>query len=169
MTLTAMKYVKVLWELRMPVEPVKEAARLYTEENTLRQVLLHPGISGAEKEAVIRRIFPKEIQGFLAVLCRHKEAGALAEIAHAYETYVNEHQDVLNARLLCVTPPNEAQEEGIRDFLKREFGVQQVDLQITRDSSLIGGFRLQAQGREYDRSIRGRLDEIRQELTQNRK
>ena len=46
------------------------------------------------------------------------------------------------AKLYCVTPPDERQIEGFKDFLGRTFGVR-PQLEIVRDPSLIGGFRLE--------------------------
>ena len=64
-----------------------------------------------------------------------------------------------------MTPPGDEQLEGIRNFLCREFQVQKVEIRIIEDKSLIGGFILQAGGKEYDWSLRGRCRRLEQKLT----
>ena len=44
-------------------------------------------------------------------------------------------QSRLTATLLCVTPPDERQEQGIRAFLQKKYG-EDVALTIQQDSSL---------------------------------
>ena len=43
--------------------------------------------------------------------------------------------------------------------------MQKADIQLTEDKSLIGGFVLQADGQEYDWSLRGRFRRMEQRLT----
>ncbi len=164
MTQTAMKYTKVLWELSIPVEDVKGAARLYESSEELSQVLIHPEIPAQKKYAVIDRLFTPSVQSFLKVLCRQGEISYLPEIAQAYEAYAHEHKNVLDAQIVCVNPPDEKQMEGFRDFLKKQYQAEEVNLTIVREPSLIGGFLLRVQGEEYDYSLRGRLNRMAQTL-----
>ena len=64
-----------------------------------------------------------------------------------------------------VTAPKDAQLDGIRAFLCREFGAQKAEIEMIEDKSLIGGFILQADGREFDWSMRGRYRMLQQKLT----
>ncbi len=63
------------------------------------------------------------------------------------------------AKLYCVTPPDERQIEGFKDFLGRTFGVR-PQLEIVRDPSLIGGFRLEYGDNIYDWSAKGRIEKF---------
>ena len=51
------------------------------------------------------------------------------------------------------------------DFLRREFGAKEVILTLREDKSLIGGFILSAGDKEFDWSLRGRYNNLRQKLT----
>ena len=53
----------------------------------------------------------------------------------------------------------------MEDFLRREFGAQEVILTLREDKSLIGGFILSAGDKEFDWSLRGRYNNLRQKLT----
>ena len=65
-------------------------------------------------------------------------------------------QSRLTATLLCVTPPDEHQEQGIRAFLQKKYG-EDVALTIQQDSSLKSGFQLHVGSEVYDWSAKGRI------------
>ncbi len=67
------------------------------------------------------------------------------------------------AKLYCVTPPDEAQKDGIADFLGKKFGIR-PEIKVIRDLSLVGGFRLEYGGEVYDWSARGRIDRLREDI-----
>lgn len=74
-------------------------------------------------------------------------------------------QSRLTATLLCVTPPDEHQEQGIRAFLQKKYG-EDVALTIQQDSSLKSGFQLHAGSEVYDWSAKGRMEQFRQQVEQ---
>ena len=74
-------------------------------------------------------------------------------------------QSRLTATLLCVTPPDEHQEQGIRAFLQKKYG-EDVALTIQQDSSLKSGFQLHVGSEVYDWSTKGRMEQFRQQVEQ---
>lgn len=74
-------------------------------------------------------------------------------------------QSRLTATLLCVTPPDEHQEQGIRVFLQKKYG-EDVALTIQQDSSLKSGFQLHVGSEVYDWSAKGRMEQFRQQVEQ---
>ena len=74
-------------------------------------------------------------------------------------------QSRLTATLLCVTPPDEHQEQGIRAFLQKKYG-EDVALTIQQDTSLKSGFQLHVGSEVYDWSAKGRMEQFRQQLEQ---
>lgn len=74
-------------------------------------------------------------------------------------------QSRLTATLLCVTPPDEHQEQGIRTFLQKKYG-EDVALTIQQDSSLKSGFQLHVGSEVYDWSAKGRMEQFRQQVEQ---
>lgn len=74
-------------------------------------------------------------------------------------------QSRLTATLLCVTPPDEHQEQGIRVFLQKRYG-EDVALTIQQDSSLKSGFQLHVGSEVYDWSAKGRMEQFRQQVEQ---
>ncbi len=74
-------------------------------------------------------------------------------------------QSRLTATLLCVTPPDERQEQGIRAFLQKKYG-EDVALTIQQDASLKSGFQLHVGSEVYDWSAKGRMEQFRQQVEQ---
>lgn len=72
----------------------------------------------------------------------------------------------LEAVLCCVTAPDEKQLEGIRSFLKKEYDTDSVNIDIKKDESLIGGFKLQVGTREFDWSTKEKLNQLDSRLTE---
>ena len=165
MTTAAVNYAKVLYELSVPEEAVKESKRLMQENPELVRCLENPLIAFEATEDIIDRIFPMEIRSFLKVVCRHRKMGAWKEIFEAYRSMCLRDKKILEAEMLCVTPPEKEQLEGIRNFLCREFQMKTAEIRITEDKSLIGGFIQRAGGREFDWSLRGRYCRLHQKLT----
>lgn len=164
MTITANKYVKALGALEMPVEIMNEALEIYDAEPCLAGILQSPAVYNEQKYAAIDRIFPEKCRNLLKVLCRQADMEFFPEIVEGYQQYVNEHQQVLDAKLRFVTPPTDAQAEEMKAFLRDKYEVKDVNLVMEEDASLIGGFVLEADGSEYDWSLRGRIAGLRNKL-----
>ena len=164
MTQTAAKYARALWEVNLPDEAIDQMMEQYHQAPELQHVLENPVIHAEEKYAVIDRIFPEQVRGFLKVLCKYGDMEYLEETIRAYKLYENKHKHVLNAELRYVTPPDEKQLAGIKGFLCKQYHAQDVDLCMKEDASLIGGFILLADGQEYDWSLKGRIQKMKEKL-----
>lgn len=72
-----------------------------------------------------------------------------------------EADEALVAEIDCLTPPDEAQLEKIRSFLKREYSAPKVDFIIKIDPSVVGGFRMFVGDDNYDWTTLGRIRQLR--------
>lgn len=71
---------------------------------------------------------------------------------------------VFRASLEYVTPPTEEQKERIIRFIKKKTGYSQVELSLTENKDLIGGFILHAGNLCYDRSAVRKVTDMRRKL-----
>ncbi|MGI6069531.1 MAG: ATP synthase F1 subunit delta [Blautia sp.] len=164
MTQTAFNYAQALYALSVPEEVVLSAWESVNNCSELEAVLGNPLVSSREKAAVIERVFPKEIHNFMKVICEKGKVSLCREIFGAYETYRKKQEGKLDAVLYYVTEPKEEQLARIRDFLKEESGASKVELSLEHVPALGGGFILRAGDREYDWSLKGRLNNLAQQL-----
>ena len=145
MTETSINYAKALYELSVPEEAVLETEKIFRSTPQLKGALENPLVSLKEKEHVIDRVFPQEMKNFLKITCKYQKISSIEEILEAYGDY--------------------SRKEKMEDFLRREFGAKEVILTLREDKSLIGGFILSAGDKEFDWSLRGRYNNLRQKLT----
>ena len=165
MTETSINYAKALYGLSVPEEVICETTRIFKEVPEMGTMLGNPLVSLKDKEQVIERVFPQEIRNFLKVTCKYQKIDRIQEIIEAYDTYSREQKGILKAELVYVTPPSEGQAEKMKMFLQKQFSADQVELTLREDKSLVGGFVLRAGDREYDWSLTGRYQKLKQKLT----
>ena len=84
-------------------------------------------------------------------------------------SFTNEQKvnDVVKATVFCVTEPNENQLDGIKQFVLKEENVSDAEIEIVKDDSLIGGFIIQIGNKEFDRSIKGKLTQLKDDAINN--
>lgn len=73
---------------------------------------------------------------------------------------------MIKAQLIYVTAPDSEQLAGIRKFLAKEVGNEQVELELTQDISLKSGFILRVGAKEYDWSEKGRMEQLKNSLAE---
>ncbi len=164
MTQTAIKYIRVLWSLKLPVAVLEEADSIFHTEPKLFSVLQDPTVYKEQKHKIIDRIFSKDIKSFLKLVCDYSDMFAFKEIVEGYKAFVEKQNRSIQAVLHYVTPPTESQQEGFKNFIKNHFQGKEVVLDLVSDPDLIGGFVLQVDGMEYDRSLRKRFNELQKTL-----
>ena len=165
MTATAVNYAKTLYELSVPTEAVQTTKEIFREVPRLSESLENPLVPFEAKSRIIDRVIPDEMKNFIKVTCKHRKIGLLKEIFEDYEDICRRQHKILHAVMRYVTLPKDEQLEGIKAFLCREFQAGQAEIEMIEDKSLIGGFILQADGREFDWSMRGRYRMLQQKLT----
>lgn len=164
MTQTELNYAVVLYELPIEKESIQSAQECFKNVPMLKEVLANPTIDKKQKWNIIERVFPKEMYGFLKKVCELGHMSKIDQIFEAYTNYASEQESFICAELFYVTEPSEAQKDGFVNFIKKEYQCQNVKLQLVEDRSLLGGFLLKIGSVEYDYSLLGKLNHIRQQL-----
>ena len=91
---------------------------------------------------------------------------ALDQLMDAYEERRAERASRQKAILRYVTPPTAEQLAQIREFLRKKYENEELPLELVEDKSLLGGFCITVGSEEYDWSMKGRLTQMRNRLTQ---
>ena len=163
----AINYGIVLYQLGVTQDAVENMRSLLKGTPQLYEALKSPVVSHVEKRNVAGRVFGSfgdNACNFMKTLCDNDYFGNIYDIFDAYETCRCDMENVITAYLYYVTPPTDEQKKGIEAFLSREFGGRSVKLLMEEKKDLIGGFVINCQGREYDRSVLGRYKALRQKL-----
>lgn len=157
-------YAQAMLELQYSMETVKTAQAVWECCPALSETLTNPTISFPEKEAVVRKVFPKELQELFCVLCKNAEAAYVPEIFQAFYEKKRQADNCVHAVVEYVTPLTEEQQAGIRQFAKKISGKQQAVLTLQENPALRGGFVLRIGDLVYDRSLRYTLKTLQKKL-----
>ena len=161
---TADSYGRVLFELGIPREAVIQARELLAACPELEQALSNPAVTREEKRRIIDRIFPQETRSFLKVLCDNGHMNEIHQVDEAYERNYLESRDIIKARLFYAGEPDEEQLAALKQKIMKKYKKAGVNLVLQKDPQLLGGFVLRIGDEEYDRSVKGRLDNIYKKL-----
>lgn len=165
MSRPAETYAQAMLELQYPMETVKAAQAVWECCPALPTALTNPTISLPEKEAIIRKVFPKELQALFCVLCKNAEAAYIPEIFQAFYEKKRQAENCAHAIVEYVTPLTEEQQAGIRAFAKKVSGKQQAVLTLQENPALRGGFVLRIGDLVYDRSLRYTLKALQKKIS----
>lgn len=145
MAQSAIDYAKAAFELDSSALDFGEVEDLIKTNPELFDMLCDPSVDADAKHEAIDTILQESAKDFLKL-------------------FIAETEKTLHAELIYCTPPTEEQIEGIKRKLMKLYGKQDIELTMSEDKSLIGGFLLRAAGSEFDYSIRNRLDGMRRKL-----
>lgn len=167
MTEVARLYGTVLYELKVPQEMIEKTGEIFKENPELVQVLQSPVYRREKKHMVIEKIWKSpEFSGLMVKFLKKAcDAGAISEfpdIVKVREECEKLEDGILTAQLWYVTAPDEAQLEGIRQFLKQTYGKREVQITLSSHPELMGGFVLKTGDVEYDYSLLGKLKKLSQ-------
>lgn len=135
----------------------------------LREVFANPGIDVDAKIAIAGQITGRlSIEGMPAkvveVLIRNHRINDLDAIVDALATYVNEATNTVVAEVSSAHELSKDEVESLRRTLEKKFA-KRVDVRVTTDSALLGGFVARIGSEIFDASIAGKIDQFRESLT----
>lgn len=156
--------VKALLAKKVSVSAIEEAEKIIDSSDELKEELDNPLVTDAEKATVIDNIFSESVKGLINVVADDCKTDALDEILKEYVRQLDKKNNVVRATLYCVTPPSDKQLEGIKKFICKEEKTGGAEVEIVKDESLIGGFIIQVGNKQYDRSIKTKLEQIKTEV-----
>ena len=171
MTTTSKEYAEALFELAAGEQVLEETSDgLVTVISALRQtpeyrsLLASAAIGKADRLKALDDAFagkvPNVLMGVLRMMVSRGHIGSLDNMVREYEELSREYRGESTARVLSAVPLKEAEAVAIRTELEKRLG-KRIVLRCELDPSLIGGVRVEAEGRVIDGSIRNKLEQIK--------
>ena len=144
------------------------AEYLISNSKDLQIALLSPAVSKARKAAVISRLadelgLHRIMRNFFMVVVKHRRTRELSAIRQSFELIVDERSGWIPAEISSATELRPEQREQIEHALGTKVG-KFIRAHYEVDPALLGGVRAQVASREYDASLRGKLESMRQRL-----
>jgi F-type H+-transporting ATPase subunit delta len=137
--------------------------------NELQIVLLSPAVSKARKSAIVGRLadrlgLHRLIRNFLLVVVSHRRTTQMKAIVRDFEAVVDERLGWVPAEILSARELGPEERGEIETALGKKLG-KFIRARYKVDASLLGGVRALAASKEYDATLRGRLENMRSHLT----
>lgn len=144
------------------------ATDLVSSSPELHIALLSPAVAKPRKEAVIARLaddlgLHRLIKNFLLVLVLHRRINDLQQIQKHFEAVADEREGWLPAEITSAKDLTAPQREEIERALGTKLG-KFIRAHYIVDPALIAGIRARVASVEYDASLRGKLESMRQRL-----
>ena len=172
MTTTSREYAEALFELAVQGNVTEETSEgLETVISALMQtpeyraLLASPAIPKEERLAALDGTFRGKIPDILLAILRmmisRGHVSALTGMARDYEELARDYRGESLAVVTSAVELKEAEAVALRAKLEKKLA-RKVTLQFRVNPELIGGIRVEADGRVIDGSIRNKLDEIKE-------
>jgi F-type H+-transporting ATPase subunit delta len=150
------------------VEQLNAVTSLISGSKELELALLSPAVSKSRKQAVLTRLIDelgvhRLIRNFLLVVVSHRRTRDLKEIQKNFDLIVDERLGWIPAEIASARELAPGERQEIERALGTKLG-KFIRAQYKVDPALIGGVRARVASREYDATIRGKLDSLRQRL-----
>ncbi|MCP4698532.1 MAG: F0F1 ATP synthase subunit delta [Gammaproteobacteria bacterium] len=103
-------------------------------------------------------------QNLVKLLTDNGKLTIIPEIAAQYETLKAQHEGYITVELTSTYAVQPEQKEGLAASLKRRLG-KEVEINVSLDEKLLGGWVIRAGDQVIDLSVRGRLQQLAAELS----
>ena len=142
------------------VAAVEESQQL---RNFLRNPQIEPGVKRRALESLLDG-GDERFVNFARLLAEKNRIAQVVEIQREFERLVAAEERVLELELTTAIELSDAEARKIVDEIEKSAG-RRVEATRLVDPSLIGGLVVQAGSIRLDASVRGRLNQLREELT----
>jgi F-type H+-transporting ATPase subunit delta len=132
----------------------------------LRELLRNPQLDHRLKASALEELLGGEeqlVRNFLMLLAEKGRAGEIEEIARDFDRLVSAGEGILDVELTTAVPLSEDEAREVTAQIEKSSGRPVVATRRV-DPDLIGGIVLQAGSLRLDASVRGRLNQLRNDL-----
>lgn len=175
MTQTAKNYGDALYELARDEGLAEQlfsqlagVDALIAENPDYLRLLSSPTLTKAERCAALDEAFSGRVHPYvlstLKLLCERGHIRELRGCCTQYRRRRNEDAGIVEATAVTAVPLTPSLRRKLTDKLESVTG-KQIDLQLRVDPSVLGGVRLELEGKQFDGTVRQRLDGLRKTLS----
>lgn len=176
MTQTARVYGGSLYDLAAEeklteqiLEQMKEIRRIFSENPEYVSLLGQPSIHKKEREDMIEKAFGSQAErylvNFIKLLC---DRSILMEFAGCCEEFTRRYHaehGISEAVVISAVTLNERQMTALKEKLEKISG-KKISLTQKKDPSVIGGLRVELEGKQLDGTVQGRMSGLSRKLNE---
>lgn len=136
----------------------KESAEL---RNVARSPLIDPVDKARALVAVAAKLGVSDLgRKAIGAIAQNRRAAELPAIASAYRTLVARDRGARQVEVIFARPPAQQEKDAVVEALSKQLGAK-VEAEVSVDQSLIGGFVARVGSRQFDASVKAKLDALR--------
>jgi F-type H+-transporting ATPase subunit delta len=150
------------------IAQLKSAEGVVSGSKQLQIVLLSPAVSKGHKVAVLAKLadelgLHRLVRNFLSVVVAHRRTAELSAIREQFEQVVDERLGWVRAEIASARELSAQQREEIERALGTRLGkFIRADEKV--DPALLAGVKARVASKEYDATLKGKLESLRQRL-----
>lgn len=170
----AIRYARAIYEIADEEKLVEEVyndmiriSKLNRDSFDFKNLLSNSIIDNIDKKKAILSLIEKNnsiTEKLLDLLIRNKRVAIISDISSSFIQLYNKHNNIKEAVVITASPINKNLENQILSQIKIP-EAKSITLTNLVDSSIIGGFIIQYDGKEYNASIKQNLKNLKTELT----
>ncbi len=150
------------------VQQLREAVSLIAGSKNLERAMLSPVVMKARKAAVISKLadslgLHRIIRNFLLVVISHRRTAEMPGMQREFEMAVDARLGWIPAQITSARDLSPQEREEIERALGTKLG-KFVRAHYDVDPGMLAGVRARVASREYDATLRGKLETMRQRL-----
>lgn len=153
-------------EIREQMEQIRE---LFRENPAYVKLLSQPVIPLEERKKLIEEAFGSQAErylvNFLKLLCDRELLREYPECCRAFAARYDRDRGIARAEAVSAVRLSEEQMEALRKKLEK-FSGRQVKLSQRLDPGVLGGLRVEMEGKSLDGTVKGRLQGIAEKLNE---
>ncbi len=151
------------------LQEMQTVGTLLKENPKYITLLLEPSIRKKQRLALLDEAFGGQVHqyllNFLKILVENGVLRSFSSELTAFRELYNRDHGIEQARVTSAVPLSEDQLDALTARLQAMSG-KTIELVTKVDPSLIGGMRVELEGKLYDGSVSGRLTELRRKVDQ---
>ena len=173
----AMRYARALLEVSQKDADPEQVGQdlsgvvtLIASHPKLGQIFVSPGIPAVRKKALVNELLPRlgdlspVTKRLVVLLSERDRLSLLREICEVYHDKLMELRNIVRARITTASELEPDSVTSIKAALE-EATSKQVEVEVSVDTTLLGGIVTQIGSTVYDGSVAGHLDRLRQRLS----
>lgn len=145
------------------LEQLKVLDQSFREEPAFLKLLAAPMLPKQERIGIIDESFRGRVQpyvlNFMKILTEKGYIHHFSECYRSFHKKYNEDHNILTVRAVTAAPLQEKQQRALQEKLEKITG-KTVELSCRVDAALLGGVRLDYDGKRVDGTIQNRLSSI---------
>jgi len=170
----ARAFTDVIFETKLDAKSVQrqlgDFAAAWHESRDLREFFLDPSFPLDQKIAFLDKLnaklkMAKETRNFIAVLIRNDRIVGLDDVLKEFRREINQRLGISEAKVISARQLDVEERKELEKQIAELTGGT-IEALFEEDSTLLGGAVVQVGSTVYDGSVRGRLDRLREELTE---